>query len=264
MSELNAILSRIADALERLAPPLPAPIDPRQHRHMYWNGSRLQAVVAAPALPLNRFVGIEAQVAAVRANLAALAAGLGAHDMLLWGARGMGKSALIRAATADVGEPLHLIEVGARDIASLPALFALLPREGAYLIYVDDLVMAPGDDAARMLRSLLDGGIAARPVNARLAVTSNHRHLLVRRPTDSSEVRHARDEADDQLALADRFGLTLGFHAAVQEEYLEMVRRHAAAAGVAWSERDALEFAATRGSRSGRTAWHFVVGLTAR
>lgn len=263
MSNLEVILSRIADALERLAPTPAAAIDPRHHPHMHWNGARLHTVAAAPALPLDRFVGVDRQIAAVRANLAALAAGRSAHDMLLWGARGMGKSALIRAATADVGEPLHLIEVGARDIATLPALFALLPAECAYLIYVDDLVMAQGDDTTRMLRSLLDGGIAARPANARLAVTSNHRHLLVRRSTESSEVRHARDETDDQLALADRFGLTLGFHAASQDEYLEMVRRHAAAADITWSERDALEFAATRGSRSGRTAWHFVVGLEA-
>ncbi|QMW24463.1 DUF815 domain-containing protein [Sandaracinobacteroides saxicola] len=254
---MAAILGRIADALERLAPHPPAAIDPLAHAVLRWDGARLEAVEAAGALPLARFVGVDRQRDAMLANARALSRGGQAHDMLLWGARGMGKSALVRSVAAHVGVPLRLVELSAGDLRSLPALFAVLPAAGAWLVWVDDLVL--GDGEARLLRSLLDGGTRARPGNVRLVVTSNHRHLLQR--VASTEVRHARDEEDDQLALADRFGLTLGFHAAGQDEYLEMVRRHAEAAGKAWERGAALEFAATRGSRSGRTAWHYVVGL---
>jgi hypothetical protein len=203
---------------------------------------------------------VDAQVAALRQSLGALARGAPAHDMLLWGARGMGKSALVRAVAAETGAAL--VAAAAGDLATLPRLFERLAAAGRpFLLFVDDLAFAAADPEVRLLRSLLDGGIAARPGNVRLAVTSNHRHLVER---DHGDARHARDAADDQLALVDRFGLVLGFHVPDQPTYLEMVRRHLAAEGLGFDETEAIAFALARGGRSGRTAWHFRTELLAR
>lgn len=255
MSE--ALLTRIADALDRLAPPPVVEADAGRGLHFRWDQRRLLPVRAATPLPPGRFVGVDHQIAALRQNLSALASGAPAHDMLLWGARGTGKSALVRSIAFHAG--VALVETSGDALPGLPALFdrlARLPRP--FLVYVDDLAFTGTDPGVRMLRSLLDGGVAERPANVRMAVTSNHRHLVMRDAdvTDASGgPRHARDVADDQLALADRFGLILGFHVPSQEEYLEMVRRHLE--GARFDPQDALAFALARGGRSGRTAWHY-------
>lgn len=259
----KAHLARIAAALERLSPPSPPDADPATGSHFRWAAGRLAAVFAAPAQPLSLFVGVDAQIRALGQNLGALAAGTVAHDMLLWGARGTGKSALVRAVAADRG--VSLVETAADRLDTLPDLFERLRGVfRPFLVYVDDLAFAAADPQVRSLRSLLDGGIAARPANVRLAVTSNHRHLVEREPTAVDAPRHARDAADDQLALVDRFGLVLGFHVPSQDDYLEMVRRHLAADGLAFDPTDALAFALARGSRSGRTAWHYRTECLAR
>jgi predicted AAA+ superfamily ATPase len=212
------------------------------------------------ALPLEALHGIDAQKTALRANCARLARGAAAHDALLWGARGMGKSALVRSVAAACDVPL--VQAGGDMLITLPALFdRLRPVPRPFLVFVDDLAFEAADPSVRLLRSLLDGGIAERPANVRLAVTSNHRHLIEREPTDS---RHLRDAADDQLALVDRFGLVLGFHAPDQETYLDMVRRHLAAEGIGFDPADAIAFALGRGGRSGRTAWHYRNEILAR
>jgi uncharacterized protein len=196
---------------------------------------------------------VDAQIEALLRNVGALARGLDSHDMLLWGARGMGKSALIRSVAAE--QEVALVQAAGDALATLPALFRLLSAvERPFLLFVDDLAFAATDPSVRLLRSLLDGGIAERPANVRLAVTSNHRHLVEREAADS---RHARDAADDQLALVDRFGMVLGFHVPDQDTYLEMVRRHLAAEGLEFVAEDAIAFALGRGGRSGRTAWHY-------
>ena len=253
-------LWQIARSLERLAP-APAPAADLGHGPAFrWDGATIHAVAHPNALPLDRFAGVEGQMAALSQNIAALGHGAPCHDMLLWGSRGMGKSALVRAIAISLD--VALIEAGAGALSTLPTLFERLERAGRpFLLFIDDLAFTAADPDVRALRSLLDGGIAERPANVRLAVTSNHRHLIERPPADA---RHQRDAADDQLALVDRFGLVLGFHAPDQDTWLEMVRRHLLPEGIEVDEADAIAFALARGGRSGRTAWHYRNELLAR
>ena len=263
-------LDRIAAALERLAPPpvvrtdwLAAP----GYVHAA-GGTRAVARIDAPRLALLR--GIEAQKAAVVANVARLAAGAAAHDMLLWGARGMGKSALLRAAVAaaqtSAPQRLALVQVAPDALAGLPLLLeALRAVERRFLVFVDDLGFEAGDaQAARALRSWLEGGVEARPGNVRLAVTSNRRAIVERHLSEQDDPINPRDAIDDKLALADRFGLSLGFHACSQDDYLAIVAGYAEAHALAWDEAEALNWSKRRGSRSGRVAWQFVTELAGR
>jgi len=235
-----------------------------------WDHSAARAVprIEAPRLELLR--GIEQQKAAAAENVLRLARGHAAHDMLLWGARGMGKSALVRSAVlaAQEEEPgrVALVQVATDAVASLSALFgALTPLDRRFVVFIDDLGFAPGDAMGpRHLRSWLDGGVEARPGNVRLAVTSNRRAILAREAGEQGDPLNPRDALDDQLALADRFGLSLGFHACSQDEYLAIVRGYAEEYGLAWTEADALEWAKRRGARSGRVAWHFITELAGR
>ncbi|SFP73867.1 ATP-binding protein [Sphingomonas rubra] len=258
-------LDRIAAALERLSPPPTPPADLRAHPAYRWQGGALAVSRGFAALPLDGLLGVERQKAALLANLRRLAAGHAAQDVLLWGARGTGKSALVKSAVAAVqGEGGDLALVATSDLADLPALFAILAPIGrAFALFVDDLgVEAAGE--ARSLRSSLDGGAEPRPANVRLLVTANRRHLQPRDIAEQSSAINPRDAVDDQLALADRFGLSLGFHAVDQDGYLAIVRHHAAVHGLPVDEADALGWATTRGSRSGRVAWQYVVDLAGR
>ena len=235
-----------------------------------WDRAEARAVprIEAPRLELLR--GLDQQKAAAAENVLRLARGHAAHDMLLWGARGMGKSALVRSAVlaAQDAEPgrIALVQVATDAVASLSALFAALaPLERRFVVFIDDLGFAPGDAMGpRHLRSWLDGGVEARPDNVRLAVTSNRRAILVRTASEQDDPLNPRDALDDQLALADRFGLSLGFHACSQDEYLAIVRGYAEEHGLAWEEAEALEWAKRRGARSGRVAWHFITELAGR
>lgn len=258
-------LERIAAALERLSPPPPPAADPRAHPAYLWRGGTLSPARGFAPLPLDRLLGIDWQKAALLAELRRLAAGHAAQDALLWGARGSGKSALVKAAVAAVqaeGGDLALVEVA--DPATLPALFAdlaVVPR--AFALFVDDLgVDLPQE--ARALRSVLEGGAEPRPANVRLFVTANRRHLQPRDLAEEAGAANPRDAADDHLALADRFGLSLGFHVLDQEGYLAIVAAEAAARGLFFDPADALRWAATRGHRSGRIAWQYVVDLAGR
>ena len=260
-------LARIAAALERLAPPLPASADPLAHPAYVWRGTVLEPVRDFRPLPLERLHGVDAQRRAMLDNARHLAAKAAAHDVLLWGARGTGKSALVKAVTGAVqteGGALALVEIVTAQLDTLPALFALIaecPR--AFLLFIDDL----GFDAAadgRALRSMLDGGAEARPANARLVVTSNRRHLVPSEMIDQPNAVNPRDAADDALALADRFGLSLGFHVVDQEGYLAIVASYAQAYALPFDPMDAVGFATRRGARSGRVAWHYIVELAGR
>jgi uncharacterized protein len=260
-------LSRIAAALERLVPPAPAPADPLAHPAYVWRDRTLTAARAFEPLPLAMLHGIDAQRDALTANLARLAAGHAAQDVLLWGARGTGKSALVKSAVAEVqvqGGDLALVEAVTTHLDTLPELFAAIaaiPR--AFAIFLDDLGFDAAHDA-RALRSMLEGGAEARPANARLLVTSNRRHLIPRDIAEQSSAINPRDSVDDSLALADRFGLSLGFHAIDQDTYLDIVRHYAQAHGLAFESADAILWATRRGSRSGRVAWQYVVDLAGR
>jgi uncharacterized protein len=260
-------LDRIAAALERLAPPPPAAADPLAHPAYVWRAGVLVAARAGVPLDLALLQRVDAQRDALVANLERLAAGHAAQDVLLWGARGTGKSALVKAAVGAVqaaGGALALVEVAAERLATLPRLFdtiAAQPR--AYAIFVDDLgIDAAGE--ARALRSLLEGGAEARPANARLLVTANRRHLVVREHEATERAINPRDADDDQLALADRFGLSLGFHAVDQDHYLAIVRAYAERHGLGFDPAEAVQWATRRGGRSGRVAWQYVVELAGR
>ncbi len=275
MSAADDTLARIAGALERLAPPAPAAQAWLQHPAYVWDGrsARPVARIEAPALDLLR--GIDAQKALVTGNVARLAKGHAAHDMLLWGARGMGKSALLRsaivAAQAANARLVALVQVAPDALPSLAALFAALGGvERRFLVYLDDLGFEDGDSSGpRALRSWLEGGVEARPGNVRIAVTANRRaivprHLSEQDPSASDRPINPRDAVDDKLALADRFGLSIGFHACSQDEYLGIVAGYAQAHGLDWQEAEALEWSKRRGARSGRVAWQFVTELAGR
>ena len=263
-------LERIAAALERLAPPAPPATDWAAHPGYVWDHAGVRAVPLIDAPPLALLRGIDAQKDAVVGNVTRLASGAAAHDMLLWGARGMGKSALLRAAVAaaQTERPgtLALVQAAPDALASLPALFAALRgAERRFLVFLDDLGFESGETLeARHLRSWLEGGVEARPANVRLAVTSNRRAILERHLSEQDDPINPRDAVDDKLALADRFGLSLGFHACSQDDYLAIVAGYAEAAGLAWDQTDALGWSKRRGSRSGRVAWQFVTELAGR
>lgn len=261
-------LVRIAEALERIAPPPPPAIDWLAHPAYVWQGAASRAVPVLQAPPIDLIRGIDAQKAAVVGNVLRLASGAAAHDMLLWGARGMGKSALLRAsvATAAAAYPARIALVQAAAEPSLAQLFtALGQHDRSYLVFIDDLGFDADDsEGPRRLRSWLEGGVEARPANVRLAVTSNRRAIVERHMREQDDPINPRDVVDDQLALADRFGLSLGFHNCTQDDYLAIVAGYAAHHALAFDEADALEWSKRRGARSGRVAWHYVTELAGR
>jgi len=270
MKDQGDPLARIADALERLAPPGQPEADWASSPAYVWTGHDVRAVEKLAAPPLALLRGIDRQKQAVTDNVARLAAGYPAHDMLLWGARGMGKSALLRSAVAQAARQrpgsLALVQVAADALPTLGELFAALGGQNRqFLVFVDDMGFSAGDTAGpRLLRSWLDGGVEARPANVRLAVTANRRAIVVRDAHEQDDPLNPRDTVDDQLALADRFGLTLGFHACSQDDYLEIVRGYAVEYDLEYQEAEALEWSKRRGARSGRVAWHFIVELAGR
>lgn len=260
-------LRRIADALERLSPLVSAPVamDAAAYR---WGQGRLAIIPDFVPIALDLLTGIDAQKEAVVENGRRLARGHAAHDILLWGARGAGKSALAKASVAALqndGLKIRLIEATATELEGLSALFDLLSDDRVpTIVFVDDLGFEANDVAARHLRSVLDGGAAARPGHVRLYVTSNRRHILPRNLEEQASAINPRDAVDDNLALADRFGLSLGFHVCDQETWLAMVAAYATKLGVDFDRADALTFATQRGARSGRVAWHYAVELAGR
>ena len=260
-------LTRIADALERLSPPPSASISASEAAYV-WDGKQLGLIEPFAPLPLALLSGIEAQRDALVGNCRRHALGQAAHDVLLWGARGGGKSALVKSVVAALqGEGLDLafVEVPVRLIDTLPALFATIRDwRRPVIVFIDDLAFEGGDDAARTLRSVLEGGAAARPAHVRLCVTSNRRHIVARSMDEQDSAINPRDVVDDRLALADRFGLSLGFHVCDQAQYLAMVAGYAAHLGLAFDEQDALTWSTQRGARSGRVAWHYAVELAGR
>ena len=264
---MDDTLARIAAALERLAPPPPASADPLVHPAYVWRERTLVAARAFAPLPIELLRGVDAQKALLHDNLTRLAAGHAAQDVLMWGARGTGKSALVKASVAAIqaeGGAIALVEVAADRLDTLPELFGMiagLPR--AFVLFLDDLGIDVTADA-RTLRSLLQGGAEERPANARLVVTSNRRHLIPRDIHEQENAINPRDSIDDHLALADRFGLSIGFHVVDQEHYLAIVRGYAERYGLPFDPAEAVQWATRRGSRSGRVAWQYVTDLAGR
>ena len=266
MSETEQLLARIAAALEGLAPQTGDAADWLAAPAFVWDGTaRTVAEIKAPALALLK--GIDAQKERVTANVMRFSEGHAAHDMLLWGARGTGKSVLLRAAVASAQAEgvaaIALVQVAPEALSTLTTLFAELAHaDRRFLVFIDDLGFEDGDSSGpRALRSWLEGGVEARPDNVRLAVTSNRRAIVPRHLSEQDDPINPRDAVDDQLALADRFGLSVGFHACSQDDYLAIIAGYAQEYGLIFAEAEALEWAKRRGARSGRVAWQFVTEL---
>jgi hypothetical protein len=278
-STTDALLARIAEALERLAPPPPPAPDFASADAFVW---RADTGVAQPVAKVNRvdialLRGVDRVRDALVENTLRFARGLPANNALLWGARGMGKSSLVKAAQAAINawgkleRPLKLIEIHREDIESLPALMSVVRGDPHhFLVFCDDLSFDGGDTSYKSLKAALEGGIEGRPANVLFYATSNRRHLLPRdmMENERSSAINPGEAVEEKVSLSDRFGLWLGFHKCSQDEYLEMVfgyvEHFALPAPRDEIERDALEWATTRGSRSGRTAWQFTQDLAGR
>lgn len=264
----NALLARIADALERLAPAATTPPD--------FSGARLfrhdcagQAFVAAPdyPMPLDLLVGVERQKDRFVENLTRFAVGLPCNHVLLWGVRGTGKSSLTKAAfmavSADHAD-LKLVEVDRDEIAALPPLFDLLRgRAERFVVLCDDLSFEDGAAAAKALKSALEGGVAGPPENVLFVATSNRRHLMPRDHVESQGAIAAAEDAEEEMSVSDRFGLWIGFPPMDQPTYLEAIRTYAERFDlvVETLDRRALQWSQLRGARSGRVAWQFIRDL---
>ena len=259
-------LARIADALERLSPRTVS-VDWAQFPAYVWDGIAGAGRPRIDAPALGQLRAIERQKRLVIEAIARHAAGFAAHDMLLWGARGTGKSALVRAAVASQqagGATLALVQIPVDRLDSLPALFGMLSQvERQFIVLIDDLGFERADSAhLRLLRSCLEGGVDPRPSNVRLAVTANRRALVERANPGAS--LHESEELDEAFALADRFGLSIGFHALSQADYLAIVDSYAAPLALEWSPEEAIAWSRQRGALSGRAARQFVVELAGR
>lgn len=270
-------LERIADALERLAPkPHPEPEFTEASAYIWHpDPDRLEPVVSVNRVDLTQLIGIDNAKKILLANTLQFARGFGANNALLWGARGMGKSSLVKAIHAEAvgqGLPLILVEIAREDLDSVGRLLAILGKaqDKRFLLFSDDLSFSHDDTQYKSLKAVLDGGISGRPDNVVLYATSNRRHLMPRDMIDNerSTAIQPGEAVEEKVSLSDRFGLWLGFHPCSQDEYLAMVRGYCDAYDLSISDEDlraeAVEWQATRGGRSGRVAWQFFTDIAGR
>jgi predicted AAA+ superfamily ATPase len=274
-SDLNALLHRLVGAVERLAPPVPPAVDLDAADAFVWEAPALRPVAKVAGVPLELLVGIDRVRDILIANTRRFAAGRPANNALLWGARGMGKSSLIKAIHAAInGErpgALALIEIHREDVDSLPHLLRCLAGSARRcLVFCDDLSFDSGDASYKSLKAILEGGIEGRPDNVLFYATSNRRHLMPREMIENERATaiHPGEAVEEKVSLSDRFGLWLGFHPCAQDDYLAMVegyvRHFALDVEPEGLRRSALEWAQTRGARSGRVAFQFVQDLAGR
>ena len=267
-SDHTPLLNRIAEALERLAPPSPAPVDfagARLFRHDPGTG----AFRPAPDYPLDlaSLVGVDRQKDRFLENLRRFAAGLPANHALLWGVRGTGKSSLAKAAFMAVAAgaaDLRLVEVDRDEVTALPALFDILrPRAERFVVLCDDLSFEEGAAAAKALKSALEGGVSGPPANVLFVATSNRRHLMPRGHGEDRGLVATAEDAEEEVSVSDRFGLWIGFPPMDQATYLAAVGAYAERFGLGAPDLDrrALQWAQLRGARSGRVAWQFIRDL---
>ena len=270
------LLARIAASLDRLAPPAIAAAAPDGGDAFVWEPAHggLVAISTVAHVPLHLLKGIDAARDTLLENTRRFADGLPANNALLWGARGMGKSSLVKAIHAEVnrareGEArLVLTEIHREDIASLPVLLRLLRNaQRRFLLYCDDLSFDKDDTNYKSLKAALEGGIEGRPANMLFYATSNRRHLMPRdmMENERSTAINPSEAVEEKVSLSDRFGLWLGFHNCGQDEYLAMIDAYAAHYGIALPKDQmksrALAWSAGRGARSGRVAWQFIQDL---
>jgi uncharacterized protein len=280
MAAFAARLERIAAALDRLAPPASAAARFDAAEAFVWHpaGARLDPVKRVNRVDMSLLKGIDRVRDLLVENTERFARGLPANNALLWGARGMGKSSLVKAAHAAVSAghdgkqpPLKLIEIHREEIESLPELMALLRAASErFIVFCDDLSFDANDTSYKSLKAVLEGGIEGRPDNVIFYATSNRRHLV---PRDMMENERATainpgEAVEEKVSLSDRFGLWLGFHRCSQDEYLAMVEGYVGYYGIRYGKdaltAEALEWATTRGARSGRVAWQYVQDLAGR
>ena len=273
----EAQLKRIAQALERLAPaPLAAP-DFGSAEAFVWHVApdRLQPVAKVNRVDMSLLVGIDRSRDTLLDNTRQFAKGLPANNALLWGARGMGKSSLVKAvhaAVLDEGLPLKIVELQREDLTSVGRLLNILRSapDMRFILFCDDLSFSHDDEHYKSLKAVLDGGIEGRPENVVFYATSNRRHLMPRDMIENerSSAITPSEAVEEKVSLSDRFGLWLGFHPCDQDEYLSMIEGYCAAYGVAIAPEalraEAIEWQATRGGRSGRVAWQFFTDLAGR
>ena len=272
----DATLARIAEALERIAPaPLAAP-DFAAAQGFVWHTSpdRLEPVTKVSRIDVSLLVGVNRSRDTLMANTEQFARGMPANNALLWGARGMGKSSLVKAVHGKLGETypdLKLIEIQREDLPSITRCLNLLRgRPERFVLFCDDLSFSNDDAHYQSLKAVLDGGIEGRPDNVVLYATSNRRHLMPRDMIENerSTAINPAEAVEEKVSLSDRFGLWLGFHPCSQDDYLNMIRGYCASYGVEIDEEtlwaEAIEWQATRGSRSGRVAWQYFTDLAGR
>lgn len=275
---LLPLLTRIAEALERQAPPAPPKPDLAAADAFVWHPAptpRLAPVRKVSAVDMVLLRGVERQKGILLDNTLRFARGLPANNAMLWGARGMGKSSLVKAAhaqaNAEAPGSLALIEIHREDIRTLPDLLNILRAETRRcLVFCDDLSFEKEDADYKALKSVLDGGIEGRPANVLFYATSNRRHLMPRDmiENESRGAIHGQESVEEKVSLSDRFGLWIGFHNCDQDTFFAMIEGYAAHFGLPVSQEDlraqAVEWSVTRGGRSGRVAWQFILDLAGR
>ena len=270
-------LKRLANAVERLAGPAPRTTDWDAADCFVWNpvGQHLNPVPRPNRVALSLIRGVDHVRDILHENTLRFAEGYPANNVLLWGASGMGKSSLVKAVHADINTadrtPLKLVEVHREDISTLPALLDAIKAGGRRtIVFCDDLSFDHDDTAYKSLKAALDGGIEGRPDNVLFYATSNRRHLLPRHmmENEQSTAINPSEAVEEKVSLSDRFGLWLGFHKCSQDDYLTMIDGYAAYFGLPLSQedlhREALEWATTRGGRSGRVAWQYIQDAAGR
>jgi predicted AAA+ superfamily ATPase len=280
--DLSHTLLRIAEALERLSPRVPAAPDLAAADAFVWHpdGRRLMPVPKVNRVEMGLLRGIDRVRDVLMDNTERFARALPANNALLWGARGMGKSSLVKASHAAVNathardkgwRPLKLIEIHREDIESLPNLMTITRSSLLrFIVFCDDLSFDTDDTSYKSLKAVLEGGIEGRPENVIFYATSNRRHLMPRDMMDNerSTAINPGEAVEEKVSLSDRFGLWLGFHRCSQDEFLEMVTGYIGHYGIKIEPEtlraEALEWATTRGSRSGRVAWQYVQDLAGR
>jgi predicted AAA+ superfamily ATPase len=266
--DVAPLLARIAEALERLAPPVPAAPDFAGAR-LYRFDAASDGFTSAPdyALALDLLVGVERQRDRFMENLTRFAAGLPSNHALLWGSRGAGKSSLAKAGfmAATAAHPaLRMVELDRDEIMALPRLFdRLRGRAERFVVLCDDLSFEEGAAAAKSLKSALEGGVGGPPENLLFIATSNRRHLMPRTSDEARGLIATAEDAEEEVSVSDRFGLWIGFAPMDQAAYLDAVRGYAARFGLAADDLDrrALQWSQLRGARSGRVAWQFIRDL---
>jgi uncharacterized protein len=276
VSDGDRALARIAAALERISPAPPAVPDLGGAAAFVWHTGpdRLEPVARVARVAIGLLVGIDRARDILLANTRQFARGFPANNVLLWGARGMGKSSLVKAAHAEAAAEapgLKLIELQREDLPSIGRLLAILREaEGRFLLFCDDLSFDKDDSHYKSLKAVLDGGIEGRPENVVLYATSNRRHLMPRDMIENERQTgvNPSEAVEEKVSLSDRFGLWLGFHACNQDDFLAMIRGYCDAFGLAISDAEvraeAIEWSQTRGGRSGRVAWQYVLDLAGR